>query len=743
MDIAEKARSILKKYGTAFLTWLLCAVSMSEVLYIYTDTPISIYTVASAAAAAGLIGLFDYLHTKKKLGGLVYAALLIAVCMVSPVIVGSGWENVGAFIRWFFSGAQAEDTQARFLLAIIPFMLYFLTSAFYYFTRIIYRPQMLVLVSLIPFALAVKTTVVFPIAYVMIIAPVNLIFCIIDGRKKLLNGKMSPGGSAATVYTDFAAAAVLLALIVPKPSETPYYDKFEAAVNMFSFGGSGETVYRGEYKTMSGNADELIRGESKLIYILSTPDPVYMKAQVFDIYDTASGKWISLGDGVSGSKSWQDRAGFLNYEKLGSAVKAASDKLTDSRFAFSDNMPELAEQESYSLVYSQDYAAQYVLGPLRATKADLSSIPGIEWCARSEAGEIFTNLDRAMLPPNASYTVRYYTEDTADTLIESGFCNVSFGEYKNFLNLLYAGLDRGSDEYAAVRELLRELWNAEEYKEETETEVSPEIQSLADELTEGLEYDWQKAYAIEQHFHTGGFTYNLGYIPPEGMDTPEYFLFESKTGICTDFATAYTLLARAAGLTVRYAEGFVPVHTGDNAMTYSIFTDNAHAYPEVYIPGAGWVLYEPTPASLTAGGRNDGGNADLDYTAVFLTAIAAVFGFGAFLLIVAMTPWLAERLFRIKAVRTGGGKGVVMLYNRYVRKAEKRFSADLKAFTPEQTAVFAAEKTGGDIRPLAEPFINACYGGAETNKADFEKAYECYKAQAKAMRKNSKRRNKL
>lgn len=741
---ADKIPAALKKHGRAFLAWLLCVVSMSGTLYIYTENPVNVYTLFSAAAAAGLIKLFDYLRTK-KLGVLVYIGLLITVCIISPMFVGSDWDDVSAFVRWFFSGAQAEDTRVSFMLALTLFMFFFLTSAFYYFTLIIYRSSMLVLVSLIPFALAVKAVVQLPAVYAVVAASLNLVAVIIDGRKSIIGGSARQGGSSAAAYTDFALAAVLLALIIPKPSETPYYKQFEAAVNMFSFGGSGETVYRGEYRNESGGADDLLDGESVLLYIISTPKPEYMKTQVFDIYSPEIGRWKSKDDSVTGSKSWQERAGLLNYEKLAAAVKTASenDEAIYENYPFAEKIPDLTEVESYSIVYARNYSAQYILAPLLTTEVNLSSINGIRWCARSDEGEVFTSLN--MLPPNANYTVRYYSEDIREELFESGFCDVGFEDYGDFLFDLYLASDVGSEECDTVLEFLGEYNSAKQYKSDTVTEVSAEIQSLADEITAGTEYDYEKARAIEYYFRSGEFTYSLNYEPPEGMDTPEYFLFESKTGICSDFATAYTLLARAAGLTVRYAEGFVPVESKENPGTYYIYTENAHAYPEVYIPGAGWVIFEPTPPNLSGNGSREEGNANggVDYITVFLTAIVFVCGFGMFILLVIITPKFVECIFRIKAKHTSGSKGVIMLYNRHIKNAESRLRINMKAFTPEQAAAFTEGKTGLSLEPLTKPFTAACYGGDEVDKSVFNKAYECYKAQAKAMRrrKSKKRRN--
>lgn len=750
-EASEKIFSAAKKHGETFLLWLLCAAALSAVLHIYSESAFNIYALAGAAAAFGLIKLFD-LFRGKKFGGFIYFGTLTAVFAVVPTLfIGRNWESWAAFIRWFFSGAQAEETVADFMLTLMPLMVFFLTSAFYYFTRIIYRSSMLALVSLIPFAIAVKAAVNIPAAYCALIASLNLIFFIIDGRKRLLKGSVRGGtaGAAATVYTDFALAAVLLALIAPKPSVTPYYDKFEAAVSIFSFGGSGETEYRGEYKTFSGRADELLKGESILLYIVGSDEPTYMKTQVFNIYDSETGLWTDDSETVRGNKKWQETSRLMSFERLAAAVEKAIEQnkinvreslfydensdLITNKYPWAEALTELTDPQSYSIVYAQNYPAVYIPAPMRTEEVSVSNA-NISWTARSDAGEVFTNLP--MLPPNVNYTVRYFSERTQESIMASGISDIDLEEWYDFLFDIQWELENDSEEYLVLSEFIKAQTRAENYRDNYPTEVSPKIQDLADELTAGLEYDRQKAEAIEEYFTGGGFLYDLGYEPPEGMDTPEYFLFKSRTGICSDFANAYVLLARAAGLTARYAEGFVPQPSAENEGTYFIYSDNAHAYPEVYIPAAGWTRFEPTPAGyIGAGGGRASEEEDTDPMAVILTAAVFIAGFGIFILLALLFPKIAEGIFRIRARCAECGKGVVMLYNRHIRNAESRFKESFIAFTPEQMDRLSEEKLGQSLEALTKPFTAVCYGGAEIGRDDFNTAYECYKIQARAMRK--------
>ncbi|MDR1692361.1 MAG: DUF4129 domain-containing protein [Oscillospiraceae bacterium] len=110
------------------------------------------------------------------------------------------------------------------------------------------------------------------------------------------------------------------------------------------------------------------------------------------------------------------------------------------------------------------------------------------------------------------------------------------------------------------------------------------------------EEDYYNALAIERHL-VEYFTYNPDMPPtPEGEDFVDYFLNEQGEGHCVYFASAMTVLCRAAGLPARYVEGFAPA-SERNGNGEFLYTDEiAHAWCEVYLgEGYGWVQFEPTP----------------------------------------------------------------------------------------------------------------------------------------------------
>lgn len=77
-------------------------------------------------------------------------------------------------------------------------------------------------------------------------------------------------------------------------------------------------------------------------------------------------------------------------------------------------------------------------------------------------------------------------------------------------------------------------------------------------------------------------------------DLIEWFLFEYKQGFCNYFATAEVLLLRSIGIPARLANGYAEGEVLPDGQSFLVRSINAHAWPEVYFPGFGWIQFEPT-----------------------------------------------------------------------------------------------------------------------------------------------------
>ncbi|MGI8685641.1 MAG: transglutaminaseTgpA domain-containing protein, partial [Acidimicrobiales bacterium] len=123
--------------------------------------------------------------------------------------------------------------------------------------------------------------------------------------------------------------------------------------------------------------------------------------------------------------------------------------------------------------------------------------------------------------------------------------------------------------------------------------VPRRVANLARSLTRTATTPFEQARALQDFFRQG-FVYDLNVEPGHDERALETFLFSTRRGYCEQFAGAYAVLARAVGLPTRVAVGFTPGELGGDG-SYHVRGLNAHAWPEVYIAGSGWVAFEPTP----------------------------------------------------------------------------------------------------------------------------------------------------
>lgn len=96
-------------------------------------------------------------------------------------------------------------------------------------------------------------------------------------------------------------------------------------------------------------------------------------------------------------------------------------------------------------------------------------------------------------------------------------------------------------------------------------------------------------------FRNGGFVYDLD-APPLGRNSIDDFLFDTKTGFCEHYASAFTFLMRAAGIPARVVIGYQGGYWNDFAHYLLVRQSDAHAWSEVWLAGRGWVRVDPTAA---------------------------------------------------------------------------------------------------------------------------------------------------
>ena len=129
------------------------------------------------------------------------------------------------------------------------------------------------------------------------------------------------------------------------------------------------------------------------------------------------------------------------------------------------------------------------------------------------------------------------------------------------------------------------------------------LRALAESIVkqQGATTQFQKAVALQDYLADGGFKYTLKAPTVLTAAGLTHFLTVTQSGYCQQFSFAMAVLARLLGIPSRVAYGFTSgAAIGDDE--WLVTTHDAHAWPELYFQGFGWLRFEPTPSGATGQG---------------------------------------------------------------------------------------------------------------------------------------------
>lgn len=365
----------------------------------------------------------------------------------------------------------------------------------------------------------------------------------------------------------FFALAMLAVCMIPK-NEKPMdwtwaKDVYEAvkekvqmqAVNMqYLFAGENDFSF-----SFAGYGDEgsvgglLFDGEQEQLVVAGsgTKNPLYLTGTVYEEY---TGEGWQNGTSAIEEADWQNGEDSLMEALENSIYADRAEKLTSTSVVSIE----------YRFIKTQDLFHELhtteVFGNIPPRKQDAP------WNLQKAQGKDF------------SYQIRFLESNEQSEEIKEIYRQQAWKE------------DAVWGEDAAYRE--EEIY--ETYTQLPE-DISPRVYELAHTLAAGADNDYDRMMAFVNYLKD--YTYTT--TPPEcpdGEDELTYFLFESKSGYCTYFATALAVLGRCEGIPTRYVKGFMTTDLCRNSYTKVTVTgEDAHAWTEVYIAHVGWVRMDATP----------------------------------------------------------------------------------------------------------------------------------------------------
>lgn len=311
-------------------------------------------------------------------------------------------------------------------------------------------------------------------------------------------------------------------------------------------------------------------------------------------------------------------------------------------------------------------------------------------------------------------------------------------------------------------------WVLDRYLQLPDTMPSRVVE-LAQALTRDAETPYEKAVAIRDYLRTLDYSLDIE-APSDGVDGVDYFLFELDKGYCQYFASAMAVLLRACGVPCRMAVGYGPGEVADVSLPHDIAdlpwpdgiaghvpselqhgqkvltVANRHSWCEVFFPGYGWILFEPTPSypvvtlispttllpgdveegigALPGAGEDTGAfPGEADDSEAMTSRYVWPLGMLAGLAVLGAIVWLLWRrlLGQVAEPRVA--------YSRICHLAALSRLAPQASFTPHEYGRrlrAAMPDVSADLDTVVDTYVRACYGRCNLTRGDLSRVAEAW-----------------
>lgn len=717
---------VAREYPLIFI--YIAAISLS-LMYVISRSQIAVCTAAMTALSVGVFMLFYALRRHKGFAAL--AAMALGFLCMTLLYMGQYTRSGNSIMDYVFTASSFFDP--FFAGASIVVFSVIVGFACCYFSVYSPRPCFLMLPSFIPLILSARTAGGIPegMLIFMLAGFAASAAAMAHPEFPAENVYISDGRSVRERVTAVLAAGAALAgllAVLPRSDKTPQGDYLD---NVFSeTGGYYAASERLTNFLMSSSVNTGANSpQGNLLFVAKADAPMTVVRWAFDEYH-GSGGWRTSREFDTGYADWQTTSARRSAAELIYRLKNASEAGKLEEYS------ELLDDIPYS-VNSLDGRSVRGVGDALSAEVGIAVRDGSQTSVIIHPGETFglkvegysgrsfrTMRDEifteANLRNNAVYTMDYFTDLPNEEFIRAM-------EKTDFGRLIADAAAENVITNSAASAFLDEREFADRYREVTYANgMTERIEELAGEITAGLDSDYDKALAIERWFGESGFVYDMDFVP--AVVDAEYFIFESKTGICSDFATAATLIARAAGLTARYTEGFNLSEKvlGEDGLFY-VTDSQAHALTSVYMDGYGWLMIDPTRYVPVVSG-DEGGSVPLPY----IIAAGAV----VILTVIFRRP-LSELLFTVTFPLRGRRSRVRGIYLR-----TRKLAAAISGVKPESTAVGEVRDIITRTLSLPEQARQICgaadellYGGGAADARGLMRCYRQIRKMKRRMRK--------
>ena len=424
-------------------------------------------------------------------------------------------------------------------------------------------------------------------------------------------GKYTPNG-----ITAFVSVLLIISVTASLVPQTAFFDLsqigkaisefFDVTANFFNgidLNGEGYfTADSGGNISISGKIDNTSAsgGEDVVLQVtLERAEPVYLRGDVGYLYENEGWKSISDIDYANiycGSMTAQE---LMNSYTPDAAYLVLRQRLTASGYYAADYIGfqkiiiDYAKRTKTIFMPAYPYEMTFRDSDLYNTCGDFVSwVNRAGSISRFEVLTLYSRDNWVNYYPSGVIDGSYVYE--LDEYVCDGLSYYNYTRlntyYQAFVQQMY--LDVPQSEQENITRFLKEC-------------EADGIFSDADAII-SYNLDQQKSYYIAKTLCNylssgGGYKYSLTVDNTSGDNTYlGNFLFDTKKGHCSLYATAMTLALRDMGIPARYVTGFCVNgdydRITDEGYQYDIKEKQLHAWVEVYLGDMGWVTFDPTPA---------------------------------------------------------------------------------------------------------------------------------------------------
>ncbi len=737
MSFNTKSKDNNKSMGKAILSRLSDKISLYicpmllgasicfSVIYTFYKNLAIPYTLLFLIIEYFLFVFFDKLKSKKFIGGLIYTVILIVVVGISIFMTYIGTEQIGnwrAPMLWFYGLEEIDTFRPLFLNAVFIGGGFFIISILYYFTQVRYRTLGVMLCILFPFVIYSRRVNVMPEFMATVIVMLYLAVVVHNRRtdpaqQQRERTMLKIDRSYIISIAIFVSVTGTITMMIEKPV---YISKLERNANYFDYaltGGAGDmgssleelqSTSSPRYGAKNYNGEPLFYFDTN-----GSNNVYYLRTQPYDKFN---------GDVWEIDYS-NDRYIFFYTEEY--PEYSIEDILNDMQSIFdesgtkTDINPKSCITVKDGRVYSDSFNPVYLPAPL-GTITEFSELYSPRYIKFIQSS-VYRGYQYDEESSTFDDSFEFY-DQTPELYGYAKQLSFSAEDYIKFLS---------QNNSEAAEKLLEDYISASELYSD-KSNISNEVAELAVQITENSYSDIEKAFALEQYFEQNGYIYDEDYVPDN--QSIDYFIFDSKTGVCTSYATAMTLMARSINLPARYVEGFAAFEKSDED-TFVIRDKHAHAFVEVYIPGAGWLTFDPTVSDYMEITQDDKSS---NFFVAFLQVI------GRFLIVIVVAVfvifiWLSDRIieciFRIRQMFGNPKEKTLRLYANVIKLINFSSNSDYSSYTVNMLREYINSTRGAAPEQLLQLFERTAFGGYNPTSEEYRNAYLEYKKCYKYLRK--------